>query len=115
MCNDMKEYIIFGGVNGVGKSSFKGILLGEKYLDEECLHETSDFSGIEDIIHNAHFEEYFVKIYNKNSPLTPKISGVCFLFQIIAFFKIVREPDFRGSECLSVEIFQYPPVCREMK
>jgi len=30
MCNDMKEYIILGGVNGVGKSSFKGILLEQQ-------------------------------------------------------------------------------------
>ena len=59
----MKEYIIIAGIDGVGKTSFKGILLGEKHLDEECLHETSDFSSIKDIIHNAHFKEYFIKMY----------------------------------------------------
>ena len=59
----MKEYVIIAGIDGVGKTSFKGILLGEKYFNEEYLYETSDFSDIQDVIHNAHIEGYFVKMY----------------------------------------------------
>ncbi len=59
----MKEYIIIAGINGTGKTSLKGILSGEKYLDEEYLHETSDFSDTEDMIYNLHLKGYFVKIY----------------------------------------------------